>query len=267
MTIETALSLQDAEGVGLGQALKAVGYLGSDTAPRDALAFVELHVEQGPVLEQCGAQIGLVERAWAARKMRLRFLGEPAHTGPTAKNKRRDALRAAASFIAAAHDIADAAPGEPILSIARIENAPNSSNVIACETRLWIEIRHPLEEVCQAIGQQLLTLVEDSRILGGCKFEVEQDLLRQSISLDKAGRQLAMEACLAQGVSWRVLPTVAGHDALALARVMPTTLLFVPSQAGISHSPKEFTRPEAMLTGLRLLVEWLHRRLRDETLP
>lgn len=167
LELETANRLRDGAGVTLGDALAAIGYAGKDTGPRDAVAAVELHIEQGSVLEQTGAMIGIVERNWAARKLCLCFRGEPSHTGPTAKPLRKDALLAAARFVGLAHDLANAHPADPILAIARIENGPNSANVISCETRIWVEIRHPDMDVCAALGAEVLEMGNSQRVLGG----------------------------------------------------------------------------------------------------
>ena len=163
-----------------------------------------------------------------------------------------------------AHDLAEATHDAPVLSIARIENAPNSTNVIAFETRLWVEIRHSQESACETFGDRVLRLAEDEQNLGGCQVATEQDQLRPAVRLDPEGHRLATEICGRLGISWKSMATVAGHDALALSQVMPSTLIFVPSVGGISHSPKELTKPSDALTGLRVLVDWLHLRLLDE---
>ena len=261
LAANAALDLRDQTGKSLGDALAGIGFLGTAQSPRDAIAAIELHIEQGPHLEANGMRIGIVTGSWAARKLRLWFRGEPAHTGPTALAQRQDALLAAARFICLAHDLPGTNANSPILSIARASIEPNSANVIASEVRLWVEIRHPDPSVCQTFGQALLDVAANSSQLGGCSVLVEDDALRPPSDLSSNGAELARQVCDALHPAWSDMKSVAGHDALALASILPATLLFVPSRNGISHSPKEFTSSRDLIGGLHVLVHWLHRRL------
>lgn len=261
LAANAALGLRDQTGKSLGDALAGIGFLGTAQSPRDAVAAIELHIEQGPHLEANGRSIGIVTGNWAARKLRLWFRGEPAHTGPTALAQRQDALLAAARFICLAHDLSGTNANSPILSIARASIEPNSANVIASDVRLWVEIRHPDPSVCQTFGQALLGVAANSSQLGGCSVLVEDDALRLPSDLSSTGAELARQVCDALHLTWRDMKSVAGHDALALASILPATLLFVPSRNGISHSPKEFTSNRDLIGGLHVFVHWLHRRL------
>lgn len=261
MSPSAALLLRDGGGATLGEALAGIGFLGQDSPPRDAVAAIELHVEQGPALEAGGQAIGVVVGNWAARKMRLHFRGKPAHTGPTPAPLRRDALLAAARFVCLAHDLADRQPDGPVVSAARAEIYPNSANVIASDVRIWLEIRHPDHGICDAFGTALLARCAAPADLAGCRLVVEEDSLRRPTRLSPHDADIAREVCDDLHLPRADMQTVAGHDALALAAVMPSTLLFVPSAGGLSHSPREFTCERDMIAGLHVLVHWLHRRL------
>lgn len=265
LPIDTALALKDASGISLSTALQTIGYLGSDYVPRDAIAALELHIEQGPLLEKAGVALGIVTSSWPARKVILRFTGEPSHTGPTPMTLRRDALQAAARFMVLAHDLAAKNTSDPIVSIGRIEVWPNSTNVVPCEARVWLEVRHEDPSICEIVGRNLLAVASKKSVLRGCNLEVEQDVLRSAVGLSQPGMALAEKVCAKLGVRHQSIRTVAGHDAIALAAALPSTLLFVPSAGGISHSPREFTSESHLLAGFRVLVQWLHRRLLGES--
>lgn len=250
----TALALSDASGATLGQALAAIGYAGSGRLAHRPVHAVEIHIEQGPRLEEAGAQVGLVEAAWAARKICIAFEGEPSHTGPTAMAMRRDALHAAARAICLLHDWGEIFGQGVHWSCARLENAPNSANVVAETCKLWIEVRHPAADICRFFGDAFLLRLGEITRPGGAGFRIVSDAMRPPENLSGEGCDLAERICGEGGISSLRLDTVAGHDALALAAAMPSSLFFVPSAGGISHSPREWTSEPDLLTGADFLT-------------
>lgn len=263
LALEQALSLTDGDGHTLGTALSAIGYAGSDDPAFSASRYVEIHVEQGDRLEAAGVAIGVVEGAFAARKLSIVFVGAPSHTGPTAMSRRRDALRAAARAIDVLHDLLERDAPDALGSAARITVFPNSPNVVPCRVQVWFEIRHAEQSRVLALGDLLLRRVGDAAEALGVAVDVAVDERRAPIRLDAAGAALATAVARDLGHSVMTVLTVAGHDAVALARRMPSTLVFVPSVGGLSHSPLEFTEPAALDAGLAVLTEILWRMVTD----
>ncbi|KPG01457.1 N-carbamoyl-beta-alanine amidohydrolase [Rhodopseudomonas sp. AAP120] len=260
-SLEHALALADGNGVTLGDALAAIGYRGNGALALTPLRYVELHVEQGARLEDSATEIGLVEGAWSARKVSIVFEGEASHTGPMPMPRRRDALRAAARCIDMLYDELEQGAHA---SAARISVYPNSPNVVPARVQVWFEIRHEDEAVATAIGDRFLSRIDTAIAPLGVSASIAIDERRGTASLDAAGVALVEGVADELGFSSMRMKTVAGHDALALQKRLPATLIFVPSHNGLSHNAHEFTPPEALDKGLAVLTETLWRMVTAE---
>ena len=258
---ERALASSDGEGVTLGAALRDIGYLGEERPPAEPDHYVELHVEQGAVLEQSGHQIGIVTHCWGARKFQARFQGKPDHTGPTPMAQRRDALRAAGLLIAEVSDLALASQGRLHGSVGRILVAPNSPNVVPESATLWVELRADDETELDRAQDAFHAALERIAATTGCRAEIEASSRRSVQAFDRPGAAAARAALEPLGLKVMTMATIAGHDALALQARYPATLLFVPSVEGVSHSPREFTAERDLETGLTALTAVLSRLL------
>jgi N-carbamoyl-L-amino-acid hydrolase len=259
LSLGDAYALEDGNGVTLGEALAAVKYQGSSPLELQPVRYVELHVEQGDRLENAAADIAAVSGAWTVRKMSVVFEGEPSHTGPMPMAKRRDAMRAAARAIEALYEEIEREGAGAHGSAARISVYPNSPNVVASRVRVWFEVRHEDERVVLAISNRFLTRVEKESAPLGVKVSVAADEHRETAQLDPAGVTLVRQVAEDLGMKALTLQTIAGHDALALQKRVPATLIFVPSSGGLSHNPREFTAPEALERGYAVLAEMLWR--------
>ena len=256
MTPEAALSLTDDEGRSLGSALAGIGYLGRDVAPTAVHHYLELHIEQGPELEARGIDVGAVTGAWAAQKLHLQFDGAPSHTGPTPMGARRDALHAAARAVQSLHAAGASVPGLHV-SAARMTVYPNSPNVVASRVQVWFEFRHEDEDIAVRFGDRFHATCRSDAEAMGVSVSIVSDERRGMFSLDSKGVSVVEAACETLGYSCMRMKTVAGHDALAVQRRFPASLIFVPSKGGISHSPLEDTAPLDLEHGLDVLSEAL----------
>jgi N-carbamoyl-L-amino-acid hydrolase len=259
LSLQDAYACADGDGVTLGAALAAIGYRGVTPLEYRPVRYVELHVEQGDRLEQASGDIAAVSGAWMTRKISVVFEGDYAHTGPMPMPMRRDALRAAARAIEALYvEVARENAGAHA-SAARISVDPNSPNVVAGRARVWFEIRHEEEAVVVAISDRFLKRIErDAREIG-VSISIAADERRSAPLLDPDGVALIMDVARDLGCKATTLKTVTGHDALAIQKRIPASLIFVPSQGGLSHNPREFTAPEALDKGYAVLVETLWR--------
>ncbi|MGA7808721.1 Zn-dependent hydrolase [Bradyrhizobium sp.] len=259
LALEDAYACRDGDGIALGAALDAIGYRGSSELEFRPVRYVELHVEQGDRLERAAADIAAVSGAWVTRKMSLVFEGEVAHTGPTPMARRRDALRAAARAIEALYSEVEHDNAGAHAAAARISVFPNSPNVIAGRVRVWFEIRHHNEAVVLATSNRFLERSQKEANALGVEISMAADEHRETILLDPAGVDLVHRVAGDLGMKALTLQTVAGHDALAIQRRIPVSLIFVPSEAGLSHNPREFTAPDALDKGYAVLTETLWR--------
>jgi N-carbamoyl-L-amino-acid hydrolase len=256
LALNEALSLRDGNGISLGDALMSIGYCGAYSLSLTPVRYVELHVEQGDRLEQAGLDIGIVEGAWAARKISVVFEGEASHTGPMPMHRRRDALRAAAAGITALYDVVEEGAHA---SAARMTIFPNSPNVVPAKVQVWFEIRHAQEEVIDRIAALFLDRLDQACGPLSVRVIIAVDERRKTALLDPAGVAVIQRVTDELGFSSTRMSTVAGHDALALQKQVPASLIFVPSRDGLSHNPREYTEPEALEKGLAVLTETLWR--------
>ena len=254
--LEQALLLADGDGITLGDTLDIIGYRGVGTMALTPQRYVELHIEQGATLEDHSTDIGIVSGAWAARKISVVFEGEASHTGPMPMPRRRDALRAAARSIEILYDEVEQGAHA---SAARISVYPNSPNVVPARVQVWFEIRHEDESITETIALRFLRRMETACAPLGVTCNVVIDEKRGTASLDSAGVALVKNVADDLRLSSMILKTVAGHDALALQKRVPATLIFVPSKDGLSHNAREFTAPAALDKGLAVLTETLWR--------
>jgi len=261
--IETILADTDAQGVSLREALASIGFLGADPSPPIPVAYVELHIECGPRLEAQGGRLGLFERWWGVHKFDITFLGEPAHTGSTPMERRKDALYAAAQVIAGVRHLADAAPsGDLYTSVGKLVVAPNSPNVVPSAATASFELRSPKLEVIDAAEQRLMEMVSVACATARAAYRIDRDVLRRPGRFDATLGALARRLAEPFGVEPLAVDTLPGHDAITLAAVCPVLMLTVPSRGGICHHPDEWTAPEDLALG----AAWLSATLRSLTL-
>jgi len=252
-------SLADGDGIRLGDALQVIGYQGANLPLFDPVRYVELHVEQGARLEAGGHEIGIVTGAWAARKLSLIFHGQPSHTGPMPMERRRDALRAAARAIELHYQLIETSGTGAHASAARMTVFPNSPNVTPSRVQVWFEFRHEDEAIASGLADRFILAVGEAIRPLGVTIEVGVDERRGTARLDPHGASLALSAARELGYSTVEMKTVAGHDALALQKRVPASLVFVPSRDGLSHNAAEFTDEAALDKGLAVLTELLWR--------
>lgn len=250
---------RDLDGVQFGDALRDSGWQGTDEPPH-AAAYLELHVEQGPVLEAAGASIGAVEGNWAAVKMDVRILGEQSHTGSTPMPLRKDALYGMALLTVAARELADEHAQRGIelrTSVTKVQLFPHSPNIVTSECRLHLEIRAEDEVCAREAARRLTVRFAEIEAASGTQVNVTSTEVRPSMAFPESGVRVVEQAAQAVGLSHMRTKTVCGHDAVALAAHVPTALMFVPSVGSHAHAPNEFTEPEDLANGVRALEQAL----------
>jgi beta-ureidopropionase / N-carbamoyl-L-amino-acid hydrolase len=222
--------------------------------PASLFAYLELHVEQGPRLEQEGAQIGVVTGIVGARSFRLVFRGLGNHAGTTPMDVRRDALLAAASFVVAANTLVVREFPGCVATVGDVQVEPGAFNVVPGRAHVALEFRSLDAAALDALEAALLAAAEAAAAAHALGVEVTPVGRWEPTALDGGVRRAAARAAAGLGLRAVELPSGAGHDAQALAAVVPSGMIFVPSAGGVSHDPREHTRWEDCIAGANTLL-------------
>ena len=253
-TPDYALSRCDDQGMSLRAALGAIGSLGTDLPPPAPACYLELHIEQGSVLEEAKARIGIVTGNWSALKLEALFLGEQAHTGPTPMARRRDALLGAAYAIAGIRAVAERWPGEVHTAVARVLVEPNSANVVPARVSLAVEVRARSNEILEQAVAAAEAALRAAATQAGVGYEVAARAQRPVQRLPEGPAALVRACAQAARLEWLEMSTVAGHDALSLLSICPVGLIFVPSIGGITHNEAENTAAPDIAAGFEVAL-------------
>ena len=258
-SVDDTLSRRDADGVTLGEALEACGFAGDLPVGEPRFdSFFELHIEQGPVLEEGGEALGVVTGVQGMRWFDVTFTGQSAHAGPTPMRLRHDALGAAARLIdqLQSHALADDS-GNTKVTCGCLEIPAASRNVIPGEVRLTVDLRHVVESELDALQARF----ERELASAGETFgvTVSQQRIWASPVVDFAPECIAAvtQAASDLGVRYRRMMSGAGHDAVYVSRVAPTAMIFIPCRDGISHNEAEYATPEHCALGAQALCDAL----------
>lgn len=225
--------------------------------PGDAAAFLELHVEQGAVLERSDTDIGVVLGIVGIKRWFVAAEGMANHAGTTPMDQRRDALVAASRFVEAVNRVARRTPGRHVATVGRIEAFPGAANVIPGRVEHTLEVRDLEMEKIDRIFARLRERAAEIGEETGTEFSFDRYYVSRSAPTAPELRELVEGAARELGLSARRVPSGAGHDAQSIARFAPVGMAFVPSAGGISHSPDEFTRPEDVGNGADVLLNAL----------
>ncbi len=253
-TLEHALAQRDVQGVSVGEALAAIGYGGPEGPTLPVGAYFEAHIEQGPVLEANDRVIGVVLGALGQRWYDVEVQGMEAHAGPTPMALRRDALLAASELVAEVNAIALERAPHARATVGSLEVFPNSRNVIPGRVRMSVDLRAADDATLLGMDAALRSACERVSLARGLTIGVQQVVCFSpqpfAPKLVDGIRSTAAEL----GYSAMDLISGAGHDAVYLARLAPTAMVFVPCADGISHNEIEDARPEHLEAGCNVLL-------------
>jgi allantoate deiminase len=220
---------------------------------------VEIHIEQGMILEKTNCQVGIVTHIVGQRRYTVQIMGESNHAGTTPMQYRKDAVSTASHFITYLTEKAKEVDPQLVATVGRFQVKPNVPNVVAGEVEFSLDIRHHQEEVITHYCNEIFA--EFKRFSESLNMEVKiaQWMDVKPVKMDGEMCEWAREIADEKKYRYQELISGAGHDAQVFGTVCPTSLLFVPSHKGISHSPKEFTSIEDLETGIELLTELLYK--------
>lgn len=259
MPLETALAATDRKGVIARDALAAVLASEPDMAVRPlgtpVYAYVEAHIEQGPILEQRNVPVGIVTGIQGYRWFAVEVGGDTAHAGTTPRGRRRDAFMAAHAMIAALRPVMEDDGDVVRFTIGRFEVFPGSPNTVPDRVFFTVDLRHPELEPLTRLGDAVPELCRAHA--GPCAVTVAETFTAPPIAFDPKVLDTLRAAARRQGIATHDLPSGAGHDAGFVSRVAPSGMLFVPCAGGVSHHPSESATPADLAAGTRVLAEAL----------
>ncbi|MBP1767224.1 MAG: amidase, hydantoinase/carbamoylase family [Candidatus Aminicenantes bacterium] len=230
---------------------------GARRAKRDIAAYLELHIEQGGILDSRKIPIGIVEGIVGIARWDVTIEGSANHAGTTPMDQRRDALLAAARLILEANRIVTEEPGSQVGTVGRIQAEPGAVNVIPGKVDMSLELRDISMDKVRSLFSRIRA--EGQRVERETNTGISFTAIEETppTSTDARLRDLIRESAADLGLSSLDLPSGAGHDGQSVARIAPIAMIFIPSVGGISHSPKEFSRPEDIADGTRVLLRTL----------
>ena len=256
LDLNEALATKDEHNVSVGEELKRIGYAGDDAgATMTPRAFLELHVEQGPVLEEAGTTIGIVTGGQGISWTEYRVTGTSNHAGTTPMRLRHDAGFVAAAITTEARRLADGLGGDQVATVGVTELRPNLVNVIANHARITVDLRNTTENILQQAEASMTQYIAKLAAIEGVEV-ASRSLARFSpVEFSPDVMNLIETTANERGYACQRLPSGAGHDAQMFAPNCPTGMIFVPSQGGISHNVKEFTAAVEIDAGLDVLTQ------------
>ncbi|MFQ5842264.1 MAG: Zn-dependent hydrolase [Thermodesulfobacteriota bacterium] len=271
--IEDLANAMDAHGTKLEDILLSMGIYRDNLAslkrdPSTVKAYLELHIEQGPILETKNKKIGVVTSIAAPTRFKVVFTGQADHSGTTPMEMRRDALVAAANLIMDIEEVclefSQMDKGRVVGTVGAMKIEPGVINAIPGRAELSVDIR----SISAEAKERAASLVRDRAREIARRRNIVVDLLpireELPVALDERLLLLVKESCDRKGIPYEIMPSGAGHDAMQMAKITRAGMIFVPSKRGVSHSPMEWTDPEDICLGTQLLLETIVRVANEE---
>jgi beta-ureidopropionase / N-carbamoyl-L-amino-acid hydrolase len=258
LDLESALSTVGIDGAVLGDELERIGWAGPEPVPGVVPhAFVELHIEQGPVLEQSGEVIGAVTGVQGISWQELTLTGQSNHAGTTPLALRHDAGLVAAQVAAFVRALALDIGPPMVGTVGRLQLHPDLVNVVAASAVLTADLRHTDDDTLRTAETRLRSRVAELAAVEGVSVDWRELARFAPVVFDPTVVSLVEAAAGRRGLPCRRMPSGAGHDAQMISRMCPTGMVFVPSRDGISHNPREYTSPDHLAAGASVLCDVL----------
>ncbi|MCG7334755.1 allantoate deiminase [Sporosarcina sp. ACRSM] len=258
---EDVENIEDFDGVPFVDAMRKAGFNFRDESKpmrNDVKGFVEIHIEQGNVLENEGKSIGVVHSIVGQRRFTIEVTGVANHAGTTPMGYRKDAVYAASQMIQGVIDKA-IEYGDPLVAtVGKIEVKPNIVNVVPGHALFTLDVRHTEKEILVKFTDELTAIINRISTASGVETTIDMWMDEDPIPMDRQIVEAIEKQTKEKGLNYKMMHSGAGHDSQIIAPIVPTAMIFVPSRDGISHNPLEYTSPEELATGVQALMESLY---------
>ncbi|MBM7645874.1 allantoate deiminase [Scopulibacillus daqui] len=259
---EDVKELKDFDGISFEEAMHKAGcdYKKNPEKIRDDLkAYIELHVEQGNVLETEGFPIGIVEHIVGQRRFTIEVTGQANHAGTTPMKYRKDAMNAASRMVCEINELA-LSYGDPLVAtVGKIMLEPNIVNVVPGKAVFTLDIRHTSKALLEAFADKVTAKMRKIADKLGVEINIDMWMDADPVPMDQRIVKIIQNQCDENKLNYRLMHSGAGHDAQNFAEVVPAAMIFVPSRKGISHNPAEFTEPCDLAEGVKALIGALYK--------
>ena len=259
---EDILEAKDSDGVTLEAAIRAFGLdpglIGKAELDKDAVGFVEVHIEQGPVLESESLSVALVTAIVGQTRLTFEFIGHANHAGTTPMRLRHDALAAAAEWIAKVETLALATDGL-VATVGKVVVEPNAGNVVPGVVKVSLDVRHATDSTRKEAIEKLIESADAIAARRSLTVKRTRQMDQPAVPMDERMTSFLADAIEAVGLPVKMMPSGAGHDAMVMAARVPTAMLFLRSPGGISHHPDEAVLEEDVEASLRVGRKFLER--------
>lgn len=255
MPVEQALNVVAIDGARLGDELMRIGYAGSAPCPGIfPHAFVELHIEQGPMLEANNVGIGAVTSVQGISWQEVTIVGQSNHAGTTPMSLRHDPAYVAAEITVFARKLANEFGGDQVCTVGKVDLHPNLTNVVPAKATLTLDVRNTDENLLKKAEAKIADFLKHISNEEGVNITSRQLARFEPVVFDERVVATVESIALQQKNTVQKMPSGAGHDAQMMARVCPSGMIFVPSVRGISHNPAEFTQDKDLEAGANILL-------------
>ena len=258
LAIEEALDIVGIDGARVGDELERIGYNGATPCPGFAPhSFVELHIEQGPVLEKTNVIIGAVTGVQGISWQEVTIIGQSNHAGTTPMSMRKDPSYVAAKIAVFLRDLADRYGGHQVCTVGKIDLFPNLVNVIPAKAVMTLDVRNTDDHILSAAESEIADFIESLAVSESVQISTRCLVRFEPVVFHSQIIDIVEKISALHSPSVVRMPSGAGHDAQMFARVCPSAMIFVPSVEGISHNPAEFTDPQDLVMGTNILLHVL----------
>ena len=258
VTYEDLVKNKDEAGISMAEAFESFGFdpklIGKAARKPDEIkAFIELHIEQGPVLETESIDVGIVTSIVGIREFKVLIKGRPDHAGTTPMTLRKDALCAAAEIIAKLPEYAKTAGDGTVATVGVLNVKPGAANIVPGEVEFTVDIRSEQTSAIQVVYEKIEKKLNDLVQLKGVQFEIDMLLSVEPVAMSSGLTEIFKNQANQNQISYKMMSSGAGHDAMIMASLAPSGLIFVPSKEGRSHCKEEWTDYDALQKGIELI--------------
>lgn len=266
LSLDKALDTVSIDGLRMGDELKRIGYAGeNDPGFIKPEAYIELHIEQGPILDIEGIEIGIVHNLQGNSRREITFTGEANHAGSTPNYLRKDPMQAVSQFTSKLYNYINNNALDTVATVGSIQLEPNAATIIPSKATFTLDMRSPTYEGFQEAQKLVRDMLEEIEAEGQIGVQATEYAIFNPVKFDNEIVENIEAAAKELNISSKLMTSGAGHDAQMINRIAPAAMIFVPSKGGVSHNPMEYTSDEQLNNGANVLLLTAYKMLLNDS--